>query len=330
MGSRHILVALGVHAAAIAALWLVPVHPLPPPPPPEPLVELSDLEPPPPADEPRTGAAAAEATGERVAARSLVPPRTNLPEPVSPENHVETPPQTPDLVLPGTKSEGTVDLGLARKEGLNPFLPKSEAAVALAESKRQVDRALKDPARERETELGLGPEGPVLRALGEATGRSTAPVRGRAVFVATANEDGVFALELRDAEGSRAGWDDARTIALAALRGKKLRLPPRTTRAVMRIEVTSAWKLPSGQDPGTNVNLFHLPIAKGEGKDSATVDILDPIPKIRIVEIPLDQNTKIPVVTFQIDLFSASTDPSNIGAKPRRIVHSHLLDSQVM
>src|SRR5690606_35771049 len=142
------------------------------------------------------------------------------------------------VTLPGTP----IDLGLGGA-GTNPFLPKSEAAVAIAESKRGVRRALVDAARERETSLGLGPEGPVLTALVEATARSTAPVRVRAIFAATADESGVFQIELRDAEGSRAGWDDARTIALAALKGKRLRLPAGATRAVMRIEVVSTWKL---------------------------------------------------------------------------------------
>jgi hypothetical protein len=39
---------------------------------------------------------------------------------------------------------------------------------------------------------------------------------------------------------------------------------------------------------------------------------------------------KIPVPSIQLDIFSATTDPSNIGAKPRRVIHTHVLDTKVM
>jgi hypothetical protein len=225
----------------------------------------------------------------------------------------------------------TTDLGIG---GRNPFLPKSEAAVNAAESKRAVDHALRDPAREREQELGLGPEGPVLTALADGTARSVAPVRGRAVFIATSNADGeVVSLELADAEGGRPGWADAGRIALEGLKGKKLRVAPRTTRAVMRIEVVSTWKLPSGRDPGVDVTLFHIPIStKGEGKDSAKVSILDPIPKLHVhhIQIGGPAGAKIPIVTVEIDLLNFGIDPADLGARPRRVIHTHLLDSKVM
>ena len=210
----------------------------------------------------------------------------------------------------------------------NPFLPRSQAAVERAEGKRAVDHAMKDPARERERELGLGPEGPVITALGDATWRSLAPVRGRATFVVTAEQTGVVGLELFSEEGGRAGWADAARIARDALAGKKLRLPPNVRRAVMKIEVTSAWKLPSGQDPGADVSVFGIGVKKGEGKDSPKVSILDPIPKLRVVELAKD--IKVPVLVLQIDLFSTNSDPSNIGAKAQRVIHAHSVDTQLM
>jgi len=324
-----------VHAAALLALSRMPIRV--PAPPSAPIDEVSiEMTP-----EPEGTVAAPEPSakgekGEKDRPSAAMPPRAAVAMVETPRARAASPAEESS---PPANGDGTVTLPRMTNEspdlalggvGANPFLPKSEAAVALAESKRGVDRALKDPARERETSLGLGPEGPVLTALVEATARSTAPVRGKAVFVATADESGVFGIELRDAEGSRAGWDDARTIALAALKGKKLRLPAGATRAVMRIEVKSDWKLPSGHDPNPEVTLFHVPLKKGETKESAKVSILDPIPKLRVVELQIDQNTKVPFVSLQIDLFSTNMDPTDIGAKPRRVVHSHLLDSQVM
>ncbi len=336
----HVVVAIAVHGAALLVLSRVPIRE--PRQAAEPLIEITSLEP--SADEPRSSAAAddeprpeplAAASTEAPVPRALgvLVPRAESTASEPPSAPADEPSPAPPAGVPAPARGPVVplttrELGLA--SGPNPFLPRSEQAVALAESRRAVDRALKDPARERETELGLGPEGPVLTALGEATSRSTAPVRGRAVFVATADESGVFALELRDAEGSRAGWDDARTIALAALKGKKLRLPAGATRAVMRLEVRSDWKLPGGQDPGTNVSVLRIPVGKGETKDSTRVTILDPIPKLRVTEIPLPNGVKIPVPSVEIDLFSTNADPANTGAKPRRVVHAHVIETQVM
>lgn len=338
MGARshvaHVVVAIAVHAAALLAVSRVPVRA--PEPASEPLVEITSLEPlddaprssaASPEDAPREPAPGAHAATTDAPALALRVPRTEA-TPSAPPSEPSAPPDATAGPPAGRVPLTARELGIAG--GANPFLPRSEQAVALAESKRAVDRALKDPARERETELGLGPEGPVLTALGEATARSTAPVRGRAVFVATADENGVFALELHDAEGSRAGWDDARGLALAALKGKKLRLPAGATRAVMRIEVRSDWKLPSGHDPGTNVNVFHVPVGKGETKDSAAVNILDPIPKLRVVELPITKDVKLPIVSVQLDIFSTNVDPADLGAKPRRVVHAHAIDTQVM
>jgi hypothetical protein len=336
---RSWLIAGTVHAAALFALSRVPIRVVVPPPAPEievPIEMTAELSPaqgstaaPEPA--PATAPGAAGPAPPRIARITRVPSERPAVTPPSPDDPNEAASPAPATVgdgvvtLPGRPTE--LGLGAA---GQNPFLPKSEAEVTLAETKRSVDRAMKDPAREREMSLGLGPEGPVLTALAEATSRSTAPVRGKAVFVATADENGVYQIELRDADGSRAGWDDARTIALAALKGRKLRLPPGSTRAVMRIEVKSDWKLPSGHDPNPEISLFHIPLKKGETKESAKVSILDPIPKVRMQDVWIDKNTRIAVPSVQLDLFHTNMDPTDIGAKPRRVVHSHLMDAQVM
>lgn len=195
--------------------------------------------------------------------------------------------------------------------------------------KRAVEAALREPARKRERELGLGPEGPVLAALGEATSASTAPVRGRAVFLAIADGAGmIVGIDVVECDGGRDGWANAAALARAALQGKKLRMPTSASRAEMRIEITSAWKLPSGHDPGTDVSLFGVPVANGEGKQSTKIAILDPIPKLRSVEIAPDVKVAIP--TISLDVIAIAGDPADIGAKPRRIVHTKLLDSKVL
>ena len=199
----------------------------------------------------------------------------------------------------------------------------------LAEAKRAVETALREPARQRERELGLGPEGPVLQALGEATSASSAPVKGRAVFRAVADGTGSIArIEVVECDGGRPGWANAAELARRALQGKKLRMPSSATLAEMRIEVSSDWKMPSGHDPGTDVTILGIPVAKGEGKKSTKVELLDPIPKIEMVELAPD--VKVPIPQINLKIVAVQGDPADIGAKPRRVVHTKLLDSKVL
>ena len=73
----------------------------------------------------------------------------------------------------------------------------------------------------------------------------------------------------------------------------------------MRIELQMEWKLPSGNDPITEVTLFKIPIKKGKGKHPIHVDIYGPM----LVLTP---------------------DPTDLLPKPRSIVHARVLDERVL
>jgi hypothetical protein len=232
------------------------------------------------------------------------------------------------------------DIGL---RGSNPFLARgalpdvpSDAtpgreptqAEQAAAAKKRVQASIRAAGQEHDRALGLGPEGPVLSALGSATSRSTAPVTGRAIFLAIANGAGeVVGISVLECDGAHSDWAGAAQIALGDLKGKKLRMPSSASRAEMKIEVTSAWKMPNGQDPGTEVSVLGAPVTKGEGKNSTKVTILDPIPKIHMTEIV--PGVVVPVPEVNITIFGTNGDPSNIGASPRRIVHTRLIASNV-
>jgi hypothetical protein len=138
----------------------------------------------------------------------------------------------------------------------------------------------------------------------------------------------VLSVTLLSSDGGHAGWSDAAKAALAKLQGTKLRLPSTAKRAEVTIEVTSDWKLPSGHDPGVDVDVFHLPVKKGEGKKSTRVSLLDPIPKITTVDLAPGLN--IPVPQVEVTIVRVEGDPADIGAKPRRIVHTRLVESKVL
>lgn len=242
-------------------------------------------------------------------------------------------PPPPGIVTFGARP--SVDVGLDRGEAL--ALARSAAGerpsgtAASGDASRAIQESLREGLRRRDETLGLGPDGPVRTALVEGTSRSLAPVRGRATFTVVANAAGIVTgIELLDTDGDRSGWADAARVAFAELKGKKLSLPPGTKSAAMTIEVTSAWKLPNGQDPGAEVSLFGRTMTKGEGKDSAKVTILDPVPKIRMTNITIGSGEPILVPTVQIDLFFTTFDPSNVGAKPRRIVHTRVVETKYM
>lgn len=110
---------------------------------------------------------------------------------------------------------------------------------------------------------------------------------------------------------------------MSSLSGLTLRLPSGAKGGELRIEVSSAWKNPSGFDPGANVTIAGIPVARSEGKRSARVDILDVLPHLETVELAPGVRVKIPVVTFNIA--SGAFDPVDLGAQARRVVHTKLV-----
>lgn len=213
----------------------------------------------------------------------------------------------------------------AAGEGTGTPTPDVDRAAAAS---RALALSLRSAAREREHELGLGPEGPVLTALRSATSATTAPVTGRAVFVARANHDGlVTLLELLSCDGAREGWTAAATEAFRALQSKKLRIPSYAKLAEMTIAVSSGWKMPNGHDPGTDVTAMQVPVARGaSGKNGTTMDILN----VKIDRVRLNRDLTIPVPATRLDVVATNGDSSNLGAKPRRIVHTELLDVKLL
>lgn len=253
----------------------------------------------------------------------------------------------------GGSSQGVVDptgrgastgplLGLGVN---NPFLargalpppppePKEETpkSLSLAErTARATERlkvSLRNAEREREHELGLGPEGPVLSALQSATTATRTPVNGRAVFFASADHTGLVTnLKVLECDGASDGWLEAARFAMDALRSKKIRLPSYAKLAEMTIEITSGWKMPNGHDPGTNVTAMQVPVTRGvQGKNGTTMDILN----VKIDRVRLNKDLEIPVPATRVDVVATNGDASNLGAKPGRIVHTRLLDVKIL
>jgi len=267
--SRFAGAAIGLHAAVIAALFFVrlPAAPV--------LVKPVDQEirllenaavvDTPPQAEPTEGTAAMTERVEGPARTATAEPR-----PVSTETAVIEAPPTSSGSFTFYAPPASSAIGLS---GTNPFLahgalpePPPQGgngtshelgarpleAKSMAESQVAINRALGESVADR-SKKGLGPEGPVLRALEGATSSSLAPVRGTATFLAVVDGNGfVTNVKVVDASGDAAGWEDARKVAVAALKGKKLPGKFATTEsgaAELRITVSSDAVLPSGTRP---------------------------------------------------------------------------------
>jgi len=143
--------------------------------------------------------------------------------------------------------------GSAERPVPGSFHSAAPDAPTAAEMKRAVEKSMKDAMRAQDVAAGLGPEGPVLKALQDATYGGLAPEHGSATFLAVVDASGsVIDLRLVASDGAEAGWSDTRERAMKALKGKKLSLRGGGG-AELRIAVVSDVRLPSGNTPGAPV-----------------------------------------------------------------------------
>ena len=108
------------------------------------------------------------------------------------------------------------------------------------------------------------------------------------------------------------------TLASAALR------PPAGARGLeleVRVEVRD--ELPSGADPGLEVDLLGIPLKHGKGDRSARLSLLEPKVEVVEVEVPSlsGQTVKLPQLAIGVVPFGLAGDPADMGAKAQRRVH---------
>jgi hypothetical protein len=308
-----IAIATLVHAAALAALVWMPIRPPQPRAPSEPQAETEitvtlESEPPAPlpgasrarerADEPPATTAEARRPSSRAATPAPGPEATSgvvaSVEPSAAASASERPASGPPGSAPSGGAASPIpftaaELGIGGTNGRNPFLPRAEEKPPADGADHPAARAMRGTGLAHDRELGLGPEGPAIAALGDATSRSIAPLRGRARFVVRTGGDGlVLGIDLLDSDGGP-GWSDAGRIALESLRGKKMKLPRGATGMNMHIEIRSEMKLPNGENAPVGARLG---------------------------------DNKMPEFTIP--------DVSNIGQKPRRVVHARAVGTEVL
>lgn len=231
---------------------------------------------------------------------------------------------------------------VARREPVprRPARTPEAARIELAERRLERSMTQAQVDRDQRLGLGLGPGGPVLKALGAATRASTAPPNSSALFVARIDQQGRL-VDLRFLGGTHgaAVWQSVAERAGASLDGKRLKVPSGAHGMKLELAVESRVQLPSGRDPGVDIDLFGIPLERGAGDRSTKIALLNPIPKLELIDVPNEEEVqsgadansrpRTPAVVLKWDLLSVDGDPADIGATPQRIVRAYVVKSQV-
>jgi hypothetical protein len=211
-------------------------------------------------------------------------------------------------------SAGHLTLAQLGVDGANPFLDHpSPAAVASARAvqvKERLDHALAQGTLDQDRERGAGSASPLLRALETAVYASTIPLNGQATLAFVIDGSGkIVASTLGTASGSREAWLSALSQTKKSLSERTLKVPKGKSVKVT-IAVSSRLELPSGADPGFEVDVLGVPAKKGGGKRSTRLEILNPL------------NPLAPL--------SLAGDPADIGSRPRRVVNAHVVSEELL
>lgn len=225
------------------------------------------------------------------------------------------------------KGLGLAQLGIGAN---NPFVARSRAAPARRPSARETgvarfERSMAAEMALADQSVGLGPEGPVLAKLETFARSENVALRSSAVFTCTVDGAGkILSVELVQSSSDPVPWRRVAKGVHAALKSRPLRVAKTGYGVTFRMRVTSRVQLPSGNDPGVDVNLLGIPINKGEGPKSARVDILNVLPKVTESKQRLPSGQEISVPKLELPVISAIFDLADIGGTPIRMVRAHL------
>jgi hypothetical protein len=236
---------------------------------------------------------------------------SEFPQPLEPTSPVEPGPPAPAPL-------GPERLGIG---GQNPLIVRpetsGEAPTRAPSAAPGVERSIANELARSDARLGYGPQGPILGELERLTQSATMPDNTSALFVAAIDGSGrLTELSVLEATASFGSWQLVAEKAKRSLRKKKLAVPSGTRGMKLRIAVSSRIQLPSGADPGLELRLLGIPLKRGAGKRSSRGGS--------------GKTLKLPSATIAIVPFSGIGDLADIGAKPRRLVHAHVVDQDVL
>jgi hypothetical protein len=188
--------------------------------------------------------------------------------------------------------------------------PAAVASARAAQVKERLDHALAQGMLDQDRERGAGSASPLLRAMEAAVYASRIPLNGQATLAFIIDSSGkIVSSTLGTASGSREAWLSALAQAKKSLSERTLKVP-KGKGVRVTIAVASRLELPSGADPGFEMDVAGVPVRKGSGKRSTRLELLNPL------------NPLAPL--------SLAGDPADIGSRPRRVVNAHVLSEELL
>jgi hypothetical protein len=236
----------------------------------------------------------------------------------------------------------------ALAEGAPPTSTEERATPSRVRPPRPASTTggLAEALEAHDREVGLGPAGSVLTAARDAAHTEIAPQLGRAVFGITVLSSGHVQVELMRASGEVAAWKNVGATMQAALARKPPAIPGARNGVLLELELTAQERWPNGAAAKSEGPTLAVTPPKFQGVDEAHEDLarrnplaVDPVPTPND-RPPLRLNVDLPgvflkgrgkVCGYQIGItpfglgFSGGCDPSNIGAKPIRVVSTRIL-----
>ncbi|MFZ5891677.1 MAG: hypothetical protein ACOY0T_11540 [Myxococcota bacterium] len=253
-----------------------------------------------------------------------------------------------------------IDLGLG-SEGWRRFAldqsPTSEGAPGENHGERRplfrappasTTGGLLEGLEERDRALGLSPSGRVRSALLQAAHTEVAPQLGVARFHVTLTREGQVEVSLKSFSDNKSGWEAVAQRAADELRRSPPRIPPPRKGARMLVEIKAESVMPNGAKAAD----FHGPRLEArpprirsleaskeaiKDKNPATNMPTEPGRELAVaVDVPgvfVSVSGKVCKVRAGITPFglaiAGGCDPSNIGAKPMRMVHSRVSEESL-
>jgi len=244
--------------------------------------------------------------------------------------------------LPTEGAAAQKPIPAARTNGYQVFrAPPASTTGGLQEGLEAHDRA-----------LGLGPEGRVLSALQHAAHEGLAPEVGVARFEVTVHRSGVVEVTLGAASRDGEQWRNVAADVARNLRAAPPRIAPPREGFKLVVELAADWTLPNGTKP-SELTRPHLhapplklqrtadavdqtqrenPTTKNPDPDSIAIKLDSPGIYVSGHNGVCNYNVGVGAISPGYRLGAAAgpvaqgtCDPSNIGAKPQRVVRTRVI-----
>jgi hypothetical protein len=259
---------------------------------------------------------------------------------------------------PGGTQGAAIELGIGAGDWsrwvdptASPTVKREGRAAFVAPPPVSSTGGLAEALEARDHSIGLGPAGAVLTAVHDAGYSEIAPSLGTATFSITVLRSGDVDVRLTGASSQAAEWVKMGESIAAAIRRKPPRISEARSGVRLGIEVVAEERWPNGQatrlDSGPKFAL--TPPPKVQAVETAKQSLLDrnpaavPDPDAPSGKPRLQANVEAPgigvqgrgkVCNYKIGLYPmpgiyGGCDPTNIGAKARRVVSTRVT-SQTM